>query len=130
MHTIPYTAVYNEAGYIEFVYEGILLPADVMPMIFNAVSMARKYNCYAYLGDFRDVETQFSTTAIYEIPAQFFAVAQKQGIPVWKLKRALIAAPERYETFKFFEKVSCNRGQKVKVFTDGEEAMDWLMGSR
>ena len=129
MHIMPYTAVYNEAGYIEFVYEGDLLPADVMPMIFYAVFMAKKYNCYYYLGDFRDVETQFSTTAIYEIPAQFFAAAQKHDIPVWKLKRALIVAPERYESFKFFEKASYNRGQKVKVFIDGEEAMDWLIGS-
>lgn len=126
---MPYTAVYNEAGYIEIVQEGALLPVDVTPMIFNAISMGRKYNCYCYLADFRDVESQFSTAAIYEIPAQFFAVAQKYDIPVGKLKRALIVAPERYETFKFFEMVSCNRGQKVKVFTDGDEAMDWLMGS-
>ncbi len=42
-------------------------------------------------------------------------------------KRALVVAANQLDQYKFFETVSVNHTQLVKVFTDMDEAKAWLL---
>ena len=126
---MPYTIVYNDAGYIEMVSEGSLTSETASAGILEMISLAKRYNCCHYLGDFRNVTLNLTMAAICEIPVQVFNVSRQFGMHASKLKRALIVDQKNYEKFKFFETVSRNRVQTVKIFTDGGNAMDWLMGN-
>lgn len=45
-----------------------------------------------------------------------------------RLCTAIVDLPENRNWFEFYETVSVNRGYHNKVFTDVEQAREWLMG--
>ena len=49
------------------------------------------------------------------------------GMDIFSIRRALVAQDD-LENFRFFENVAVNRGQRVKLFTDIDEARRWLLG--
>ena len=81
---------------------------------------ASKHDCKCLLNDLRQAELDMSTVEIYHIPGML----DTTGIDLsWK--RAIVAAGD-LKDYRFFETVARNRGYRVRVFTDQDQAMYWL----
>jgi hypothetical protein len=74
------------------------------------------------LNDLRGVERHLSLLDIYNLPK----MSGEFGFPP-RTKRAFVFS-EDAKDYQFFETVSVNRGQLVKIFEDIDEALAWLTG--
>ena len=124
---MPYKIDYNEAGYVEMIHDGIIAMEHVSPIIKEVMTAVKDYDCFLFLGDYRDSDLQLSMGLLYEIPKQVFSESQRLGLQVGKFKRALVVSETLFEKFKFLELVSLNRMQNVKIFTDMDDAKVWLL---
>ncbi len=52
-----------------------------------------------------------------------------QSTPIGSARIAVIYRDEEGDRFRFIENVSVNRGGNMKIFTDADEAIDWLTSS-
>ena len=82
--------------------------------------VSTEHKCRRLLNDLRQITSKLSVADIYEIPDMLL----KKGAP--RIKRAMVVSGD-LEQFRFFETVSQNRGQRVKIFRDIEEAKQWLL---
>ncbi|UCD99695.1 MAG: hypothetical protein JSV42_02900 [Chloroflexota bacterium] len=82
-----------------------------------------KHGCQGFLNDLRKAKLDLSLVELYLIPEMLNAVGFPQS-----LKRALIVSSDSpdLEDYAFFETTSVNRGHRVKIFIDQDEAMNWL----
>jgi hypothetical protein len=78
---------------------------------------------YHVLVDTRGADVRLSTTEIYELGVTVAAEPDLAG----KKKFALLVPPEEKVNADFFETVSRNRGANLRVFTDFETAITWLI---
>lgn len=86
--------------------------------------ICEEHDCDYLLNDWRNTNLKFSTVDIYSIPQLLLKVGLRLSC-----KRALVVGSD-FEDWAFFETVSRNRGQNVKVFKDYEEAKKWLLDKK
>ena len=85
------------------------------------LKMATKHDCRCLLNDLRNATFEFSTIEIYELPR----ILEIEGIDhSWR--RAVLVKEEQIKEVHFFETVAVNRGYRVKIFAELNEAMEWL----
>lgn len=77
---------------------------------------------YPVLVDTRGAEVRLSITNIFEL-----GVALTAEPALAREKVAILVPPEEKVDAEFFETVSINRGANLKVFTDFETAITWLI---
>lgn len=82
---------------------------------------ASKYNCKFFLNDMREAEIDLSVIEMYELPGFLDAAGIDRS---WK--RSIIAS-KQLDDYRFWETISVNRGYHVKVHTDQNEAINWLV---
>lgn len=99
---------------------GVFDTAVVRRMAVDLAEMVREHECFRLLNDLRDATITGSTPDIYEMPR----TVRDVGVPV-RCRRALIVR-EPVDDFRFLETTSVNVGQQVRVFTDPDEALEWL----
>jgi len=99
---------------------GPIEPNIVREFTGQVAELVTKTGCDRVLNDLREAEVQLTTTQILAIPESLTAV----GMPSW-VKRAIVFQGEP-DDYAFFETVSLNRGQIVRVFTDYAAAREWL----
>ncbi len=87
----------------------------------EVVRLAKQHVCFNVLGDLREAVFAVSTIALFGQAQEF---EQAYG-PNSQAKRALVVAGHS-EDVLFYETVSRNRGQNVRLFYDIEEARRWL----
>jgi hypothetical protein len=81
---------------------------------------ASKHDCKCLINDMREAEIKWSTVDLYNLPN----LLDSEGITrSWK--RAILFT-EISENARFFETAARNKGYRVKIFTDRDEAMGWL----
>ena len=119
---MPYKIAYEkENKYILIIVEGDF----ALPMLKNlAADVARyieQHGCNRILNDMRQAKLTKGTIDIYNMPK----IASASGIDT-HCKRALVVS-EHSSDFHFLETVFINQGHNVKMFTDIEEAMSWLL---
>jgi hypothetical protein len=86
----------------------------------EAIKLLSEHNCKRVLNDMRGAKLDFSTIDIYRIPK----ILDEARFPKsWK--RAILVSDE-LEDYAFFETTSVNRGHRVKIFQDADEAIIWL----
>lgn len=78
------------------------------------------------LSDYREAFFSFSVLELFHLPEKHNLLLESLGKNIHALKRALLVSKSDDEMANFFEDVAVNRGQNVKVFTDEEEAINWL----
>lgn len=124
---MPYTIAYNTAAHIiELSFQGGITVSDAREMVNDVLELATKHKCSLLLNDFRDAEISASTVEIYEFPLTVAEGFVSAGGNPAGFKRALVVA-KGLEDFHFFETVSINRGQDVKLFNNLDEARKWLL---
>jgi len=87
--------------------------------------LVRKFDTagqYHVLVDTREAEVRLSDINIFELG---FALAAEPALA--REKVALLVPPEEKENAEYFETVGRNRGANLRVFTDFETAITWLI---
>jgi hypothetical protein len=90
---------------------------ELRPQIVEA---AKRYNCHKFLIDMRETKIELETHVIYELPKLTAAAG------IHTTQRAIVFSGDPKD-YKFFETVASNQGQAVRVFTDVNQAIDWLL---
>jgi len=124
---MPFSADYDKAGFISVAYHGEATMEGMIELIACGTRLAKEWNCFLVLSDYRAMKLELSISALYDLPNQLVLQAQKMGLSPYKFKRALVVPVEKLEPYKFFELVSSNRAHLLKVFTDMEQARAWLL---
>jgi len=118
---MPFHGSYDESqGVLVFRFEGVAAAEDVEPFIQEAVRLAGEHQCRRILSDFRGAKLALSTSEIFRLTERF----QASGIDeTWK--RAILVDTQT-SNYGFQERVARERGHQVRVFTDHDDALNWL----
>ncbi|MFC1652419.1 hypothetical protein ACFL3F_01740 [Planctomycetota bacterium] len=99
---------------------GQLQPSDLPSFGSELAVLLEEHDCVRILNDLRDVDLRLSLMDICRIPD----LVTESGIK-GNTKRAIVFSKDAGD-YQFYETVSVNRGQFVRVFTDFDEAETWL----
>lgn len=100
--------------------EGEIVQYDLENLATEIVRLSREHNCMRLINDLRKAKLNWKTMDIYEFP-KFLS---KWGIGP-DFKRAIIANANLGD-YRFFETISKNIGQDVRIFTSVDDARQWL----
>jgi hypothetical protein len=100
--------------------------ALVQNLASQVAGFSKEHNCFHVLNDAREATIFLSTLEIYSLPRTIMEILSATGVDVRKFKRALVFS-KNVDDFTFFETVSRNRGQNVKLFRNIDEAVSWLL---
>jgi hypothetical protein len=118
----------EEAGFIHAVYDGKLDMPGIRSLL-GAVGLAvKEHDCYLVLSDYSRATLAISIADFYEMPKLILQRGKEMGVSAGKVKRALVIPAVAYENFRFFETVSLNNSQTVRIFTEVDQAREWLLG--
>lgn len=119
------TARYDsELNLVETILSGTVTPADLREEIVLAAALAEEHDCALFLSDFSQAKTEFSFVDVYYLPAMQDDHGLRQSIRV-----AVLAPSSKIgrELVHFYDTVSVNRGWITQVFSNRQEAINWLL---
>lgn len=119
------TKVHPESLVIETVYAGVLTTNELHKAVQNTLELASKHSSTKFLADCSALEGGHSILDLYELAHSF----KPPELAVHSMREAVIlpATPEAAEKVHFWENVCANRGATVKVFSDRDSALHWLL---
>jgi len=124
---MSHLVTYNpDSGLIETKIQGNLSLDEAKQLIAEIGTAAKDNHCFRCLSDYRETTMRLSTIEIYDIPQLLSRKLASMGIDAQKFKRAIVVA-KSLEDFHFFETVTINTGQNIRLFLDMEEARKWLL---
>jgi hypothetical protein len=124
---MPYTIQYNaEDKIIEGVFSGEVNTSVLRQYSNEAEKVYKATQCKLNLSDYREATFSFSVVDLYRLPQKHSDLLDSVGLNIHTLKRAAIFNKKYTDLATFFENVAVNRGQKFKVFSDKELAIEWL----
>jgi hypothetical protein len=94
-------------------------------MVPEMTKIIKEHECRHVIMDFRQAEFPITVSKIYMTPEKLFTEFMKYGIDIRRLHRAFLLK-KHDESFHFFETVSINQSQTVRIFYDEKEAVLWL----
>lgn len=121
-HSVTYN---RELGIIETRAQGKLMLSEAKEIISEIAQIALEQNCFLCLSDYRKATIEMSTLQIYDIPRILSDIVISFGLHPGKFKRAIIAK-ESLIDYQFFETVTMNIGQNIRLFQDIDKAKKWL----
>ena len=124
---MPYKVEFDESGFIHATYQGDLNLAGITDLMAAVAHVIKERNCFLVLSDYRQAKLAISIIDLYEIPKLILKRGKEMGVPAQKVKRALIIPASASDKFSFFETVSLNNSQSVRIFTDEGQARNWLL---
>ncbi|MBT8398520.1 MAG: hypothetical protein HKO65_08670 [Gemmatimonadetes bacterium] len=118
---MPFQAAYDEShGVLVFRFEGVAGAEDVEPFIQEALRLAGEHQCRRSLSDFRGAKLGLSTSEVFKLTERL----QASGIDeTWK--RAILIDSQT-SNYGFHERVAREGGHTVRVFTNHDDALNWL----
>jgi hypothetical protein len=118
---MQYTVNYDEElDYIFVRIQGELSLVTLQDIAMDVAKLVQKTNCHRILNDLRQATPVTGAVEIYNMPG----TARQAGVVQW-CRRALVVG-DKIGKFRFLETVFINQGHIVKVFTDFDEAQNWL----
>jgi len=124
---VSHTVIYNsELHIVESKLHGDMTLGEVEVIITKIAKTAKEHDCRLIFTDFREVSRKLSVLQIYELPDRTKNIFTSFGMNVSLYKRANAVAKD-LDDYVFHENVMVNRGQNEKVFTDIDQAKEWLM---
>ena len=124
---MPHTVTYNsETHVVETKASGNLTLDEAKELISDIGQVCVENNCFLCLSDYREATLKLSTLDIYSIPRLLSKILASMGLPANRVKRAVVVA-KNIEDFEFYETVTLNSGQNIKLFQDMDEAKKWLL---
>ena len=122
-HSVTYN---EELQIIETVSQGALSLAEAREIISEIIQLSTSKACYRCLSDYRQSTVDMSSFEILAIPQIVEDKASERGLHASMVKRAVVVAQD-LEDFHFYETVSYNRNQSIKLFDSIDEARQWLL---
>ena len=113
----------KEKGILKVKVSGMRSFKTVLSVITDIQQICLKQNTPRVLIDVRELKGHLKTMEAYELPAFVFPKIRENSIIE---KSAIVDLEESRDFFSFFENVSVNRGFNLRVFTDMEDATEWL----
>jgi len=101
--------------------------SEAKEIIFEITQMALEKNCSLCLSDYREATIEMSTLQIYDLPKVLSDLVNSFDLRPNQFKRAIIVG-KGLRDYNFFETVTLNAGQNIRLFQDIEEAKLWLLG--
>jgi len=121
-----HSIIYDPQGIILVKFQGPLILAEVRQVMAAVGRLASEHQCFRLLSDTLEMELKLSQFDVYYLPGMFAELISTFGLQVYKFRRAVLVSPNN-QILQFFEIVSKNRGQNVKLFYDDESAREWLL---
>jgi len=114
-----------ELGIIHTVYSDIITNQDAKDATAEALALAQGDGPHMFLSDVLDAESQLSILDLYNTPSEWEAAGANRAN---KLALVVRKGGKTWEDAKFYENTCRNQGWLVPVFTQHQEAIDWLIG--
>ena len=125
---MPITLIYNsDTRIIESRFYGDFTQEEIREAVPKFAEMIKNNNCRFLLTDYRDANMKLSMTEIYNMPGVLAEVFASSGVNILKLKRAFITVKNKKDP-EFYETVTINQGQTMRIFDNVDEARNWLLG--
>jgi hypothetical protein len=109
----------------ELVYSGCLTKHDIEATATKALALAVQAGSGRFLKDLGKVETlDLTTIDIYNLPERWRSLKANRG------NREAILAPDSSAIMNdilFYETACQNRGWQVKIFSQRQDAIEWLL---
>lgn len=116
--------IYNDKKLIVADVNGLLDLESSKSIIGKIIENPEHQNNHKILLDLRNVQFNLSVIDIYRL-AMFMGTDKKELLAKNKIA-VLVNDDETLNSVGFLETCSCNRGLKMKSFTDFEGASNWL----
>ncbi|MBL8103590.1 MAG: hypothetical protein JNM02_13735 [Anaerolineales bacterium] len=124
---MSHTVVYNSKLHIvEAKLQGDMTLGEVEEIVTEIAKIAKEKDCRSIFIDFRKVSQKLSILEMYRLPDRAKNIFAAFSMNVLLYKRANVVAKD-LDDYIFHENVMVNRGQNEKVFTDIDQAKEWLM---
>jgi hypothetical protein len=126
---VTYSVTYDPLEkIITIAHQGIVNAAYVKEVVEKTVQLVIENQCFKILSDFRKAKLGLSIVGMLETQKLIGQALDAKDIPTYKVRRALLVRKINLfnKDFSFFETVSVNRAQNVKLFSDPEKALEWL----
>jgi hypothetical protein len=123
---MPYSITDEPPGMITLRFEGLMTLEIVLDATADVVQVAKEQGCFRVLTDIREATVKLSMVEVYNLPNLTADIVSTAGLRVYQFKRAIVISAEQ-ELLPFFENVSRNRHQNVRLFQDVESARQWLL---
>ena len=122
---MPFEISYDaEHECVVSVFTGKITMPLVREYIAAVVPVLEEHDCRRVLSDSREATLELSATDILTFPK----LADESPITA-QCRRAVLAPPKK-SGYMMYEALSLIRGHKVRVFTDRDKAMEWLLNDR
>ncbi len=122
-HTLSYN---SGLQILEVNIQGDYFADEARELVLETAELAEEHHCFRILVDMRAAEIHLATLEIYEAPQMISDAFAGKDNPGGKVKRAVVVKTDS-EDPKFLETVAVNRGQRVRIFQNMDEAKEWLL---
>jgi hypothetical protein len=95
----------------------------IMAMSKDIMEACARHGTPKALIDVRAMEGHLPTLNAYDIPKTFFQKIRDRSI---LQQSAIVDLKENEERYKFLENVAVNLGYILRIFSDADEALQWL----
>ena len=124
---MTHTVVYNPGlGIIETTAQGTLTLSEAKEIILEIAQLGKEKNCYLCLSGYREAAVDMTTLQIHDLPEVVTNTVNSLGLRPGQFKRAIVVK-HSFPDYRFFETVTLNPGQNIRLFEDTDEAKKWLL---
>lgn len=114
---------HEKLGIIETIIEGRLSKEDMVEAAKATINEGIKQNVSSFLSNVSNLHESGNLLDLYEVVKLYKTLGVQ---PNWRKAVLIPNKSQIVEKMKFYESVSQTRGFKIKVFSDYNEATDWL----
>jgi len=115
-------SITKESGFLHVRMAGTRTREAVIAIAKEVVAACNEHKCHKILADPREMDKRFQPTETYKMASFDLPKLILPGL----LRIAVVEREGHRDDFQFFENVSRNFGQDLLVFTDVDEASEWL----
>src|SRR5689334_19364095 len=116
--SVSHSVAYDPGpGIVRLTIHGEITMAVAKEAATEVVRTAKEYGCFRILSDFREAALRIPTFQLFKLPDLISDIAAASGLDANTFKRAGVVSDD-FEDFSFFETVSLNKQQKVRMFRD------------
>ncbi|MBN2383792.1 hypothetical protein JXQ70_13030 [bacterium] len=111
-----------EHNILQITTSGLMSVEHLNQMISETLPILDNYMSHLILVDHRQVKIALSIIDAYNRPRELERLGSSRNLCI-----AQVCLEKYLEQFRFLETVSINQGYQLRVFTDNEAAISWLI---